>query len=137
MTAVEGKKLAVETDNGRTVRLDTEAFKEFGLGYAGTVYRGQGKTQTQVQALYDNAFSWNARTAYVGMTRHKADRETLRADQPGAGRAGARSADEQADARRGQPRLCDGGRSGGFDGGARAAGAGERRCGPPNHAGER
>jgi hypothetical protein len=51
--------------------VDTEAFNQFGLGYAGTVYRGQGKTQTEVQALYDNAFSWNTRTAYVGMTRHK------------------------------------------------------------------
>ena len=60
------------TDPGHVVMFDTNHFNQFGLGYAGTVYRGQGKTQTEVYALYDNAFAWNARTAYVGMTRHKA-----------------------------------------------------------------
>ena len=71
VTTREGTAFAVETDSGRTVRFDSAEFKQFGLGYAGTVYRGQGKTQTEVSALYDNAFSWNARTAYVGMTRHQ------------------------------------------------------------------
>ena len=39
------------------------------------MYRGQGKTQTRVYALYDHAFAWSASTAYVALTRH---REALR-----------------------------------------------------------
>jgi Ti-type conjugative transfer relaxase TraA len=64
--------IRARTDAGHDVTFNSGSFKEFGLGYAGTVYRGQGKTQTDVYALYDNVFAWNARTAYVGMTRHQA-----------------------------------------------------------------
>lgn len=63
--------IKARTDAGREVVFDPQRFKEYGLGYAGTVYRGQGKTQTEVYALYDSQVAWNARTAYVGMTRHK------------------------------------------------------------------
>ncbi|TWB21116.1 AAA family ATPase [Nitrospirillum bahiense] len=73
VTDIRGSAFTVETDGGREVRFDSDSFHEFGLGYAGTVYRGQGKTQLQVYALYDNAFAWHARTAYVGLTRHKAE----------------------------------------------------------------
>ena len=68
---IRGTSVLARTDTGRIVAFDTGSFREFALGYAGTVYRGQGKTQTEVYALYDNAFAWNARTAYVGLTRHK------------------------------------------------------------------
>jgi len=68
---IERGWVKAETDTGRTVAFNTQTFKEFGLGYAGTVYRGQGKTQPEVYALYDNVFAWNARTAYVGLTRHQ------------------------------------------------------------------
>jgi len=68
---IEGTAFTVRTDAGREVRFDAAEFNAFSLGYAGTVYRGQGKTQTEVYALYDNAFAWNARTAYVGLTRHQ------------------------------------------------------------------
>ncbi len=71
VTGVADRLVTVRTDTGRDVQFDADTFREFGLGYAGTVYRGQGKTQTEVYALYDNAFAWNARTAYVGLTRHK------------------------------------------------------------------
>jgi len=69
---IERGWVKAQTDTGRTVSFNTKTFKDYGLGYAGTVYRGQGKTQTEVYALYDNTVAWNARTAYVGMTRHKA-----------------------------------------------------------------
>jgi hypothetical protein len=68
---IRGTSVLVRTDTNRILAFDTGSFREFALGYAGTVYRGQGKTQTEVYALYDNAFAWNARTAYVGLTRHK------------------------------------------------------------------
>jgi hypothetical protein len=68
---IEKTFVKARTDTGRVVMWDTATFKEYALGYAGTVYRGQGRTQTDVYALYDNAFAWNARTAYVGLTRHK------------------------------------------------------------------
>ena len=69
---IDRSRITARTDAGTVVNFDSASFNQFGLGYAGTVYRGQGKTQAEVYALYDNAFAWNARTAYVGMTRHKA-----------------------------------------------------------------
>ena len=70
VTRIEGQLVTVKTDSGREVEFDAGSFNQFGLGYAGTVYRGQGKTQTEVYALYDHTYAWNARTAYVGLTRH-------------------------------------------------------------------
>jgi Ti-type conjugative transfer relaxase TraA len=69
--SIHGTRVKARTDTDRAIEFDTSTFKEYALGYAGTVYRGQGKTQTDVYALYDNIFAWNARTAYVGLTRHK------------------------------------------------------------------
>jgi Ti-type conjugative transfer relaxase TraA len=70
VTRIDGDRITVDSDIGPTIRFDSRIFNAFGLGYAGTVYRGQGKTQTEVYALYDHTYAWNARTAYVGMTRH-------------------------------------------------------------------
>lgn len=66
-------RTALLVDGGETVSFDPAKFDQWGHGYAGTVYRGQGKTQLEVLALYDNPAGWNARAAYVGMTRHKAE----------------------------------------------------------------
>lgn len=67
------ERIAVRLDGGEVVSFDPAKFDRWGHGYAGTVYRGQGKTQLEVLALYDNPAGWNARAAYVGMTRHKAE----------------------------------------------------------------
>lgn len=72
VTSIDGHYLSVRFDDGRITTFNAKKFDQFGLGYAGTVYRGQGKTQMEVLALYDSAFAWNVRTTYVGMTRHKA-----------------------------------------------------------------
>ena len=63
--------IEVRLDSGATVSFDPSEYKGFALGYAGTVYKGQGKTQTDVYALH--GVTWNNRTSYVGATRHKGD----------------------------------------------------------------
>lgn len=63
------EKIEVRTDGGARVSFDPEQFEGWGPGYAGTVYRGQGKTQTEVFALYDHAFAWSPSTSYVALTR--------------------------------------------------------------------
>jgi hypothetical protein len=64
-------QIEVRLDSGVTVSFDPREYKGFALGYAGTVYKGQGKTQTDVYALHGS--TWNNRTSYVGATRHKGD----------------------------------------------------------------
>lgn len=73
VTAVDPTRVAFRTDDGKELQFDPRAFKTWALGYTGTVYRGQGKTQSQVYALYDHPLAWHARTSYVGFTRHKKD----------------------------------------------------------------
>ena len=70
------EEIEVRTDGGALVSFDPERFEGWALGYAGTVYRGQGKTQTEVFALYDHAFAWSPSTSYVALTR-QTDRVTL------------------------------------------------------------
>lgn len=72
VSKIDGHYISAYFGDGRTITFNAKKFNQFGLGYAGTVYRGQGKTHTEVYALYDSPFAWNARTVYVGMTRHKA-----------------------------------------------------------------
>ncbi len=48
-------------------------YDKWGLGYSGTGYKGQGKTQVKTAAVYDNPYAWDMRAAYVIGTRHKED----------------------------------------------------------------
>jgi hypothetical protein len=48
-------------------------YDKWGLGYSGTGYKGQGKTQPTTAAVYDNSYAWDARAAYVIGTRHRED----------------------------------------------------------------
>ena len=68
--------IEVRTDDGSRVSFDPERFDGWAPGYAGTVYRGQGKTQTEVFALYDHPFAWSPSTSYVALTR-QTERVTL------------------------------------------------------------
>lgn len=70
---VDLRRVEVITDSGAIVAFDPAKFSQWGLGYCGSVYRGQGKTQLRVFAFYDNPYAWNAKTAYVGLTRHKSE----------------------------------------------------------------
>lgn len=71
--AVSDKRILIRTDEGPRITIDPRLHREWDHGYAGTVYRGQGKTQTRVYALYDHAYAWSASTAYVALTRHRED----------------------------------------------------------------
>lgn len=68
---IRGKWITVEFDDRSKVQFNAETFTGWGHGYAGTTYRGQGRTNMQVYALYDSKIGWNVRTAYVGLTRHR------------------------------------------------------------------
>jgi hypothetical protein len=56
-----------------TVGDDAEAgeFNKFKLGYAGTIYRGQGRTLDS--ALVCHSSMWRSSVAYVALTRHRED----------------------------------------------------------------
>ena len=82
--------IQVRTDGGaRACRSNPERFDGWAPGYAGTVYRGQGKTQTEVFALYDHAFAWSPSTSYVALTR-QTERVTLHCARPSWRRTGRR-----------------------------------------------
>jgi Ti-type conjugative transfer relaxase TraA len=71
VTSIGRDGIKVRCDDGTETMFDPRSFGEWGLGYAGTCYRGQGKTQDQAFLLYDHPFVWNAATTYVGLTRHR------------------------------------------------------------------
>lgn len=60
-------------DDGTTVSFNPMKYDQWGLGYSGTGYKGQGKTQVKTAAVYDNPYAWDMRAAYVIGTRHKED----------------------------------------------------------------
>lgn len=68
--AITGSALTVALDGeGQLVTLDAAAFREFRLGYAGTIYKGQGRTIDQTYLYHSQ--HWNAAPSYVALTRHR------------------------------------------------------------------
>lgn len=102
--ALDLRRVEVVTDAGTVVVFDPAKFSQWGLGYCGSVYRGQGKTQLRVFAFYDNAYAWNAKSAYVGLTRHKAEvrlycSRDLATDEPTLARQMSRVSEQSASIR--------------------------------------
>ena len=64
---IDGENLTVRLDTGGAYRFDANTYTDFQLGYAGTVYRGQGKTIDNAFILYSEGMDKKA--AYVAMTR--------------------------------------------------------------------
>jgi Ti-type conjugative transfer relaxase TraA len=60
-------RLNVRLDNGEAKSIDTTAYRDIQLGYAGTVYRGQGKTLDRAYILFSPYM--DGRAAYVAATR--------------------------------------------------------------------
>jgi Ti-type conjugative transfer relaxase TraA len=75
-------RLTATLDGGRVVSWSAEAFEGFRHGYAGTIYKGQGKTLDHTY-LYHSAH-WRSTASYVALTRQResaqvfAARETAR-----------------------------------------------------------
>jgi len=69
LTAIDGSHIAVTLDSGKEISFDTEAFKGFRHGYAGTIYKGQGDTVDNAYLYHSE--HWQAAASYVGMTRHR------------------------------------------------------------------
>ncbi len=65
----EDGRLWVDLDSGAQVVFDPQKEMGWGLGYAGTAHRGQGKTLPEAFYLH-NPFG-DSRVAYVGGTRHR------------------------------------------------------------------
>ena len=60
-------RIAVAFDDGREVTFDTAAFDRIALGYAGTIYKGQGRTLDETYLMHSR--QWRDQASYVAMTR--------------------------------------------------------------------
>ena len=59
--------LSVRLDSGKSVSIDSRKFDGFRLGYAGTVYKSQGRTIDETYLLHTT--HWRAESAYVALSR--------------------------------------------------------------------
>ncbi len=67
--AIEGGRVAVRLDNGRTVKFDVADYGHIAHGYAATVHKSQGVTVDRAYVLASRYMDRHA--TYVGMTRHR------------------------------------------------------------------
>lgn len=73
--AISGDQMTVRSDRGREITIDTREFTDIDLGYAGTIYRGQGKTLDQTYLLHTH--HWRDAASYVAMTRARGQTEVF------------------------------------------------------------
>ncbi len=68
--AIDGSTITVLLDGKkkRQVEFDVTAFRDFRHGYAGTIYKGQGRTLDQTYLFHSE--HWRATSSYVALTRH-------------------------------------------------------------------
>jgi len=78
---IEGGRMVVCLDgkNGPLLAFDATVFKDFRHGYAGTIYKGQGRTIDQTY-LYHSAH-WRRAASYVALSRHREKAELFVARQ--------------------------------------------------------
>lgn len=71
ITVINEDRITVQLDGkkARKITFDPYEFTEYRHGYAGTIYRGQGKTLDQTY-LYHNEH-WRSAASYVALTRHR------------------------------------------------------------------
>lgn len=73
--AIDGDRITVRSDRGREIAFDMREFTNIDLGYAGTIYRGQGKTLDQTYLLHTH--HWRDAASYVAMTRARGQTEVF------------------------------------------------------------
>lgn len=68
--SIEGTSVSVMLDGKRkrVVTFDAGEFQDFRHGYAGTIYKGQGRTIDQTYLFHSE--HWRAASSYVALTRH-------------------------------------------------------------------
>lgn len=71
ITGIEGDKITVKFDGrlSRTATFDADKFQGFRHGYAGTIYKGQGRTLDQTYLYHSE--HWRSAASYVALTRHR------------------------------------------------------------------
>jgi Ti-type conjugative transfer relaxase TraA len=69
--AIEDTKLTVQLDGsrGESRTFDADEFQGFRHGYAGTIYKGQGRTLDQTYLYHSE--HWRSAASYVALTRHR------------------------------------------------------------------
>lgn len=73
--AIDRGRITVRSDRGREITFDTRDFTNIDLGYAGTIYRGQGKTLDQTYLMHTH--HWRDAASYVAMTRARGQTEVF------------------------------------------------------------
>jgi ATP-dependent exoDNAse (exonuclease V) alpha subunit len=73
---IEGTEVTMKFDGKQPVlrTFDAESFSDFRHGYAGTIYKGQGRTLDQTYLYHSE--HWRSAASYVALTRHR-DKATL------------------------------------------------------------
>jgi Ti-type conjugative transfer relaxase TraA len=71
VTAIAGTTVTVQLDGrrGEMRTFDAACFQSFRHGYAGTIYRGQGRTLDQTYLYHSE--HWRSAASYVALTRHR------------------------------------------------------------------
>jgi Ti-type conjugative transfer relaxase TraA len=77
---IEGSRIVVGLDgNGPLLAFDAATFKDFRHGYAGTIYKGQGRTIDQTYLYHSQ--HWRRAASYVALSRHREKAELFVARQ--------------------------------------------------------
>jgi Ti-type conjugative transfer relaxase TraA len=68
---IDGSRITLTLDGKKPEKLtfDASAFDQFRHGYAGTIYRGQGRTLDQTYLYHSE--HWRSASSYVALTRHR------------------------------------------------------------------
>jgi len=69
--SVDGTRITARMDGreAKTISVDADEFNQFRHGYAGTIYRGQGRTLDQTYLYHSE--HWRSAASYVALTRHR------------------------------------------------------------------
>lgn len=69
ITGIRGSHVMMRLDNGKTVAWNAEEFGGFRHGYAGTIYKGQGRTIDETYLYHSH--HWRSAASYVALTRQR------------------------------------------------------------------